>query len=141
MEPLRVTTKERTTKPQQKVPRMREQGNMKDQEVCINCAMLAGSSCGTEKAYIEQYREDSDVFLENEHRMKGEEAEPQNKLARINLKIAVDEARDTEGSTGQGAKNHTPGGVSIAVDGPWSSVVSREKAAARMVPCNEGRSV
>ena len=52
-----------------------------------------------EEAYIEQYREDSDVFF-GIHRMKGEEAEQHfNKLAKKSQKMAVDVARDTEWNT------------------------------------------
>ena len=38
---------------------------MKDQEVCIHRALLNGSSVGTEKAYIEKFREDIDAFWVN----------------------------------------------------------------------------
>ena len=70
------------------------------------------------KAYIEQYMEDFDAVYWNEHRMTGEEVEEQfNKLAKSNMKIAVDEARDTEESTGQEDKDNTSGGVFIATDG------------------------
>ena len=42
--------------------------------------------------------------------MKGEDAEQQfDKLAKSNLKITVDEARDTEGSTGQENKRLVSG--------------------------------
>ena len=57
----------------------------KDQEVCLNCALLNGFSFRTEKAYIEQCREDLDVsvFFGIEHRMNGDEATQQfNKLAK-----------------------------------------------------------
>ena len=76
------------------------QGERKGQQerrggFCINCALSTGSSFGTENAYIERYTGNVDVFFGIEHRMKGEEAEKQfNKLAKSNLKIAVDEARD-----------------------------------------------
>ena len=47
--------------------------------------------------YVEKCREDIDVLFGNEHRMKGEVVDEQfNKLAKINLLIAVDEPRDTE---------------------------------------------
>ena len=43
---------------------------------------------------------------------KGEEAEQQyDKLAKNSLKMAVDEARNTEGSTGEEDRKHTSGGV------------------------------
>ena len=89
--------------------------------------MLNGSSLGTEKAYIEQYRKNIDVFFGSEHGMKGEEAEQQfNKLAKSSLKIAVDDTRDTEGSTGQADMKHTSGGVCIAID-RWSLVVGGQQ--------------
>ena len=72
--------------------------------------------------------------------MKGEEAEKQfNKLAKSNLKIAVDEARDTEESKGEENTKHTSGGVFIAIDGARSSVVHKEEGAMRAIPCNGGR--
>ena len=72
----------------------------------------------TEKAYIEQYREDIDVFFGIEHRIKGEEAEQQfNHVAKKNLKRAVSEARETKRSKRQEDKKPTSGGVFIAMDG------------------------
>ena len=82
---------------------------------------------GTEKAYIEQYRKNIDVFIGIEHGMKSEEAEQQfNKLAKSSLKKAVDDTRDTEGSTGQADMKHTSGGVCIAID-RWSLVVGGQQ--------------
>ena len=91
-EPRRETAKERLslllhgkrkTKPQAPI-------------FCNTCAMLNGSSLVTEKAYIEQYKKNINVFIGIEHGMKGEEAEQQfNRLAKSSLKIAVDDTRDT----------------------------------------------
>ena len=115
-------------------------GQRKTWRVCINCALSTGSSFGTENAYIERYTGNVDVFFGIEHRMKGEEAEKQfNKLANSSLKIAVDEARDTEESKGEENTKHTSGGVFIAIDGARSSVVHKEEGAMRAIPCNGGR--
>ena len=59
--------------------------------------------------------------------MKGEEAEQQfNKLAKSSLKTAVDDTRDTEGSTGQADKKHASGSVCIAID-RWSLVAGGQQ--------------
>ena len=79
-------------------------------------------------AYIEQYKNQFDVFLWIEHRMKGEEAEQQsNKLARNNLMKAVDEARDTEDSASEEDKTHKSSGVFNAIDCALPSVVDLEE--------------
>ena len=57
--------------------------------------------------------------------MKGEEAKKQfNKLAKSNLKIAVDEARDTEGSTGQ--ENKRPVSGAFVVGGQRREMISEK---------------
>ena len=63
-----------------------------------HCALLDGSSCGIGKAYIQQYREDLDVLFGIEHRIRRGAEQQFNKLAKSNLKTAVDEARDIEGA-------------------------------------------
>ena len=66
----------------------------------------------------------SDVFFGIEHRMNGEEGQQFNELAKSNLKIAVDEARDTEECTEQEDKKHTSGGSSSLLMEPcrpWSA--------------------
>ena len=69
----------------------------------------------------------------NSQGVKGEAAEQQfNKLAKNNLKIAVDEAREQE---------HMIGEVFIAIGGALPSMVNKEEGAVKTTPGNERRIV
>ena len=119
---------------------MRERGNKKDQEVCINCAQLSGSSIGAEKEYTAQHTENFDVFFGIEHRMRRGGGTAVQRVSKEKRKIAAREAKDTE-SKGEADNKHMSSGVFMAFDVALSSVVNTEKGAVGTIPDNDGRVV
>ena len=89
---------------------------------------------------MRRYNGKCDVFLGIEHRLRKEEMEEQfNKEAKEGWRFAVNAARITDENTGTEDREHTSGGVFVAVDSNLGAVEGAEEGANDSIPGNEGR--
>ena len=84
-----------------------------------------------------EHRED---FFGIERRLRKEEMEEQfNREAKEGWRLAADAARITNEKASSEDRNHTSGGVFIAVDSNLQRVVGGKEGAVAAIPGNEGR--
>ena len=90
---------------------------------------------------MRRYKGTFDIFfLGMEHRMRKEEMEEQfNREAKEGWRFAADAARFTDETAGSEDREHTSGGVFIAVDSNLGAFVGEEEGAVASIPGNEGR--
>ena len=112
--------------------------DMRKEEKRLRCALPNGSASITERKYTRRYRGTFDVFFGTEHRLrKGEMEEHFNKEAKEGWRFAASAAKITEEIAGDEDRQHTSGGVFIAVDSNLGAVVGAEGGAIESIPGNE----
>ena len=106
----------------------------------VRCALLNGSACSTEKKYARRHKGKCEIFFGIEHRMRKEEMEEQfSEEAKEGWRFAASAARITDERAGREDRNHTSGGVLVAIDGNLGEVVGAGEGSIRSIPGNEGR--
>ena len=91
---------------------------------------------------MRRYKGKCDVFFGIKHRLRKEEMEEQfNREAKEGWRLAADAARITDERASSEDRNHTSGGVFIAVDSNLGTVVGEKGGGVASIPGNEGHAL
>ena len=94
----------------------------------IICLLFNGFAWSTENLYMERYRSTCDIFFGIEHRLRRYDMEDKfNKKAKQGWRFAADAPVHTNESASSVDCKHTSGGVSLAIDISFGSVVDKKK--------------
>ena len=105
------------------------------------CTLLKGSTWSSEKKVLGKTKESATSFFV-EHRLRKEDIEEQfDREAKEGWRLAANAARITDERASSEDRQHTSGGVFVAVDSNLGAVVGAEEGTIVSIPGNEGRIV
>ena len=94
----------------------------------LRCILLCGSAWSTERKYMRRYTGKCDIFFGTEHRLRKEEVEEQfNKEAEERSIFAADAARSLMKEQVVRGRQHSLGGVFVAIDSNFGAVVGERE--------------
>ena len=121
-----------------KQPKGEAGANIKKEEKLLRCRLSNGSAWSTKRKYMRRCKGKCDIFFGIKHVLRKEEMEEQfNREAKEGWRFAADAARISDGRARGEDRQHTSGGVFIAVDSNLE--IGEREGAVASIPGNEGR--